>query len=45
MCSSDLFPSHDMGVRISGGCIRMVVEDAKYLYGIFDVGDYVLIHD
>ncbi len=38
-------PVENIGVRISGGCIRMVVEDAKYLYGIFDVGDYVLIHD
>jgi len=38
-------PVENIGVRISGGCIRMVVEDAKYLYGIFEVGDYVLIHD
>jgi lipoprotein-anchoring transpeptidase ErfK/SrfK len=35
----------NIGKRISGGCIRMLVEDAKYLYGIFEKGDYVLIHD
>lgn len=37
-------PSSNIGVRISGGCIRMLVEDAKYLYERFEKGDYILIH-
>lgn len=37
-------PTSNIGVRISGGCIRMVVEDAKYLYERFEKGDYILIH-
>ncbi len=37
-------PTSNIGVRISGGCIRMVVEDAKYLYERFERGDYILIH-
>ncbi len=38
-------PVSNIGRRISGGCIRMKVEDAKYLYGIFEKGEYVLVHD
>ena len=35
----------NIGSRESAGCIRMLLEDAKYLYENFDRGDYVLIHE
>ena len=35
----------NIGVRKSGGCIRMVEEDAKYLYENFQKGDVILIHE
>ena len=35
----------NIGLRKSGGCIRMLLEDAKYLYGIFEKGDLILIHE
>ena len=35
----------NIGSRESAGCIRMLFEDAKYLYEMFDRGDYVLIHE
>ncbi len=38
-------PESNIGVRRSGGCIRMLVEDAKYIYDIFEKGDLVLIHE
>lgn len=38
-------PESNIGVRRSGGCIRMVEEDAKYLYDNFQKGDPILIHD
>ena len=40
-----VYESRDnIGVRKSGGCIRMVEEDAKYLYENFEKGDQILIH-
>ena len=38
-------PTSNIGVRRSGGCIRMLKEDAKYLYDNFERGDLVLIHE
>lgn len=38
-------PESNIGVRRSGGCIRMVEEDAKYLYENFEKGDLILIHE
>ncbi len=38
-------PESNIGVRRSGGCIRMVEEDAKYLYDNFQKGDLILIHE
>lgn len=38
-------PEENIGKRISGGCIRMVKEDAKYLYENFEIGDPILIHE
>lgn len=38
-------PETNIGVRRSGGCIRMVEEDAKYLYDNFDKGELILIHE
>ncbi len=38
-------PEEYIGVRRSRGCIRMLVEDAKYIYGIFEKGDPILIHE
>jgi len=35
----------NIGKRKSAGCIRMLVEDAKYLYSKMDRGDKVLIHE
>ena len=35
----------NIGVRKSGGCIRMVEQDAKYLYENFEKGSYILIHE
>ena len=35
----------NIGLRKSAGCIRMLLEDAKYLYYIFERGDLVLIHE
>ncbi len=36
--------AENIGVRRSGGCIRMLEEDAKYLYENFEKGDLILIH-
>ncbi len=38
-------PTTNIGVRRSGGCIRMLYEDSKYLYEIFEKGDHILIHE
>ncbi len=38
-------PESNIGVRRSGGCIRMLEKDAKYLYEIFEKGEYILIHE
>jgi hypothetical protein len=37
-------PESNIGIRKSNGCIRMLKEDAKYLYDMFDKGDLILIH-
>ncbi|MBI2356961.1 L,D-transpeptidase [Candidatus Dojkabacteria bacterium] len=34
-----------IGERRSSGCIRMLLDEAKYLYDNFERGDYVLIHE
>lgn len=34
-----------IGVRRSKGCIRMLKDDAKYLYDRYEKGDYILIHE
>jgi hypothetical protein len=34
-----------IGVRRSAGCIRMLKDDAKYLYDRYDRGDHILIHE
>ena len=36
---------NNIGVRRSGGCIRMLEADAKYLYDNFNKGDLILIHE
>jgi len=36
---------NNIGSRESAGCIRMLFENAKYLYERFDRGDMVLIHE
>ena len=42
---SKVFESTDnIGKRKSAGCLRMLVDEAKYLYEIFDKGDHILIH-
>lgn len=38
-------PNTNIGVRRSGGCIRMLYDDSKYLYEIFEKGDHILIHE
>lgn len=38
-------PESNIRTRQSAGCIRMVLEDAKYLYENFERGDKVLIHE
>ncbi len=38
-------PVSNIGLRKSAGCIRMLLEDAKYLYNIFERGDLILIHE
>jgi len=38
-------PTTNIGVRRSGGCIRMLVEDAKFLYEIYEKGDPILSHE
>lgn len=38
-------PTTNIGVRRSGGCIRMLLEDAKYIYDIFEKKDPILIHE
>jgi len=35
----------NIGTRQSAGCIRMLLEDAKYLYDNFEKGDLILIHE
>lgn len=35
----------NIGSRESAGCIRMLLDDAKYLYENFNIGDVVLIHE
>ena len=34
-----------LGRAVSGGCLRLTVTDAKWLYDRFDVGDYIEIVD
>jgi lipoprotein-anchoring transpeptidase ErfK/SrfK len=34
-----------IGVRRSNGCIRMLRDDAKYLYDRYGKGDHILIHE
>ena len=34
-----------IGVRRSKGCIRMLKDDAKYLYDRYEKGDHILIHE
>ncbi len=36
---------NNIGSRESAGCIRMLLDDAKYLYENFNIGDVVLIHE
>jgi len=36
---------NNIGSRESAGCIRMLVDDAKYLYENFNRGDHILIHE
>jgi hypothetical protein len=36
---------NNIGTRQSAGCIRMLLDDAKYLYENFSIGDVVLIHE
>ena len=36
---------NNIGRRESAGCIRMLLDDAKYLYENFKIGDYILIHE
>ena len=38
-------PESNIYTRQSAGCIRMVLEDAKYLYENFQKGDILLIHE
>lgn len=38
-------PTTNIGVRRSGGCIRMLLEDSKYIYDIFEKKDPILIHE
>lgn len=38
-------PLSNIGVRRSAGCIRMLKEDAKYLYDNYNKGDLLLIHE
>ncbi len=38
-------PESNIYTRQSAGCIRMLVEDAKYLYENFQKGDILLIHE
>lgn len=35
----------NIGIRRSRGCIRMLLEDAKYIYEIYRKGDHILIHE
>jgi len=35
----------NIGTRRSAGCIRMLLDDAKYLYDNFEKGDLILIHE
>lgn len=35
----------NIGLRKSAGCIRMLLEDSKFLYENFERGDHVLIHE
>ena len=35
----------NIGTRQSAGCIRMLLDDSKYLYENFSIGDVVLIHE
>lgn len=34
-----------IGVRRSAGCIRMLLDDAKFLYERYEKGDHILIHE
>jgi len=38
-------PAKNIGTRQSAGCIRMLLDDAKYLYERFEIGDLILIHE
>ena len=43
---SKVFENTDyIGVRRSKGCIRMLKDDAKYLYDRYEKGDHILIHE
>ena len=36
---------NNIGQRKSAGCVRMLLEDSKYLYDNFEKGDPILIHE
>ena len=38
-------PARNIGTRQSAGCIRMMFDDAKWLYENFEKGDLILIHE
>ncbi len=38
-------PEKNIGTRQSAGCIRMLLDDAKWLYQNFEKGDLILIHE
>lgn len=38
-------PETNIGVRRSNGCIRMLKDNAKFLYDLYQRGDTVLIHE
>ena len=38
-------PETNIGIRRSMGCIRMLIDDAKFLYEIYEKGDPILIHE
>lgn len=38
-------PLTNIGIRRSAGCIRMLLDEAKYLYEIYERQDFILIHE